>query len=76
MEPDEAEDWATDAAGTPEGDGDFESDGLPETGETSAGGQPKPAVDREDGTDGKHHPHEPGGLKHLIDEIITGKIQP
>jgi hypothetical protein len=25
--------------GTPEGDGDFETDGLPTTGETSSGGQ-------------------------------------
>lgn len=32
-------DRATDMAGTPEGDGDFETDGLPEMGVTSAGGQ-------------------------------------
>jgi hypothetical protein len=59
--------------GTPEGDGDFESDGLPDTGETSAGGQPTPRKGRE--TDPGTHRAEPG-LKHLVDEIVTGKIQP
>jgi hypothetical protein len=39
MEKSRFEDWAEGSAGTPEGDGDFESDGLPSTGETSAGGQ-------------------------------------
>jgi hypothetical protein len=29
----------TRVVGTPEGDGDFETDGLPTTGETSSGGQ-------------------------------------
>ncbi len=67
----EQEDRATDAAGTPEGDGDFESDGLPETGETSAGGHVVPKDDRSTQERGEHE-----RLRHVIDEVITGKIQP
>jgi hypothetical protein len=74
--PDEGEGRATDAAGTPEGDGDFESDGLPETGETSAGGQVGPAGDSRDGVEGRKQPGEPGRLRTVLDEIVTGKIQP
>jgi hypothetical protein len=60
--------------GTPEGDGDFESDGLPETGETSAGGQPRPGEDLEveSGTEGP----EPKGIEKVIDEISHGTLQP
>jgi len=72
--PDEAEDRAMDAAGTPEGDGDFESDGLPETGETSAGGHVVPPGDNRDGVEGRAQ--HGGKMKKLIDEIVTGKIQP
>jgi hypothetical protein len=72
----EVDDRATDAAGTPEGDGDFESDGLPETGETSAGGQVGPAGDSRDGVEGREHPDEPHGLRKVLDEIVTGKMQP
>src|SRR5580692_7893462 len=38
----ESDDRESRIAGTPEGDGDFETDGLPSTGETSAGGQVLP----------------------------------
>ena len=54
--------------GTPEGDGDFESDGLPETGETSAGGQVTPTKDSAAG--------ELTGLEKVIDEISSGTLQP
>jgi hypothetical protein len=67
---------AQDAAGTPEGDGDFESDGLPDTGVTSAGGQVSPTRDNRDGREGRKKPAEPDGVMKLVDEVITGKIQP
>jgi hypothetical protein len=66
---------ASDAAGTPEGDGDFETDNLPATGETSAGGQVGPH-DTRDGLEGRKQAEEPSGLMKVIDEISTGKIQP
>jgi hypothetical protein len=61
---DEADDQASPVAGTPEGDGDFESDNLPSTGETSSGGQVLPTVKPE------------SELKQVIDEISAGKIRP
>jgi hypothetical protein len=64
---DDSENRASDVAGSPEGDGDFESDGLPSTGETSAGGQ----VSTPDDTAKKL-----SGLEEVIDEISTGKIIP
>jgi segregation and condensation protein B len=64
------------SAGTPEGDGDFESDGLPDTGETSAGGQVGPPGDNREGLEGRAEHHEPEGLMEVLDEISTGKIQP
>jgi hypothetical protein len=63
-----------DVAGRPEGDGDFESDNLPSTGETSAGGHVVPNDDRAADSPKGRGEHE--GLKHVIDEVITGKIQP
>jgi hypothetical protein len=54
--------------GTPEDDGDFESDGLPDSGETSAGGQVTPAKDAATG--------ELSGLEKVIDEISNGTLQP
>jgi len=74
LEPDEAEDRATDAAGTPQGDGDFESDGLPETGVTSAGGHVVPKHDRPADSPKARGEHD--GLKHVMDEVVTGKILP
>jgi hypothetical protein len=65
---------ASEVAGTPEGDGDFESDLLPETGETSAGGQVSTRNDALSGTAGRAESHT--GLAHVIDEISSGKIQP
>ena len=68
---------ASEVAGTPEGDGDFESDLLPETGETSAGGQVSTRNDALSGTAGRVEPAESkSGLAHVIDEISSGKIQP
>jgi hypothetical protein len=65
---------AAEAAGSPEGDGDFESDSLPATGETSAGGQPPPrADDPEQADETKHEPH---GLERVIDEISHGTLLP
>jgi hypothetical protein len=66
--------------GTPEGDGDFESDNLTATGETSSGGQlntgeaerRKAGASRAD----VPGPQQPKGLEKVIDEISTGKIQP
>jgi hypothetical protein len=62
-------------AGTPEGDGDFETDNLPATGETSGGGQVAPH-DTRDGLQGRKKAEEPSGFMKVIDEISTGKIQP
>ena len=66
---------AADVAGTPEGDGDFETDNLPSTGETSSGGQVlpngQPDLKGPAGDD-----HELHGLMKIIDEVSTGKIQP
>jgi hypothetical protein len=69
-----------DIAGSPEGDGDFETDGLPSAGETSAGGQVD-ASGAERGKGGAPRagvaaPHKPTGLELIIDEISTGKIMP
>jgi hypothetical protein len=67
-------------AGTAEGDGDFETDGLPETGETSAGGQVGPPHDTRGGFEGREQRGEthgePSGFRKVIDEVSTGKIQP
>jgi hypothetical protein len=65
---------ARDVAGSPEGDGDFETDNLPATGETSSGGQ----VDTgEAERDAKGKPaHKPSGLEYVIDEISSGKLMP
>jgi hypothetical protein len=60
--------------GTPEGDGDFESDGLPETGETSAGGQLALEIDHA-AESGPDHP-ELTGLEKVIDEISNGTLLP
>ena len=66
-------DRALDAAGSPEGDGDFESDGLPETGETSAGGQvARKTAQAEVAADRA----EPTGFEKVLDEVSTGKILP
>jgi hypothetical protein len=73
---DDSESKAEDAAGSPEGDGDFETDNLPDTGVTSAGGQLSPKRDSRDGLEGRAEHHEPEGLMKVIDEISTGKIQP
>jgi hypothetical protein len=73
---DDSEARAQDAAGTPEGDGDFETDGLPDTNETSAGGQVGPPHDARDGVEGRKQPVEPSGFMKVVDEVITGKIQP
>jgi hypothetical protein len=62
---------ARDVAGSPEGDGDFETDSLPSTGETSSGGQLDTGKAEE-----KKEPHKPTGLEYLIDEISTGKLMP
>jgi hypothetical protein len=66
---DEDNDQESRVAGTPEGDGDFETDDLPSTGETSAGGQVLPPEDTPEGA-------EESELLKIIDEISTGKIQP
>ena len=60
--------------GTPEGDGDFESDGLPETGETSAGGQQGPVKGglAEHTTEGDR----PGEVEKAVDDVSHGTIQP
>jgi hypothetical protein len=71
---DDSESRARDVAGSPEGDGDFETDGLPDTNETSAGGQvlhktarrPETVADRA----------EPTGFERVLDEVSTGKILP
>jgi hypothetical protein len=65
---------ADDAAGTPEGDGDFETDNLPSTGETSGGGQVSPTDKTNDGTQGRAE--RGGGLGRVIDEVSSGKILP
>jgi hypothetical protein len=64
----------SEVAGSPEGDGDFETDQLPSTGETSAGGQVSTRDDTRDGVQGEEE--KKGGLAYLLDEISTGKIQP
>jgi segregation and condensation protein B len=60
--------------GTPEGDGDFESDGLPETGETSAGGQQGPVK----GGLAEHTTEhaEPSAVEKAIDGVSHGTILP
>ena len=71
---DEADSRASGVAGTPEGDGDFETDGLPSTGETSAGGQMlSPRNARHGMPDLKKVESE---LEKAIDEVSTGKILP
>jgi hypothetical protein len=77
---DDAGGSARDVAGSPEGDGDFETDNLPATGETSAGGQ----LDTGEAERGKSSTsraevpgaHKPTGLEMIIDEISSGKILP
>ena len=51
--------------GTPEGDGDFESDGLPETGETSSGGWQGPV--KGGLAEVKRERLVPGGLKKIVE---------
>jgi hypothetical protein len=71
---DESDGRASHVAGTPEGDGDFETDNLPSTGETSAGGQVLPPRDALHGMPGlKKAENE---LEKVIDEVSTGKILP
>ena len=60
--------------GTPEGDGDFESDNLPETGETSAGGHQGPVKGGLAELAPEHK--EPTGLEKFVDEISHGTLQP
>jgi hypothetical protein len=72
----DSESRAEDAAGTPEGDGDFETDGLPDTDQTSGGGQVGPPHDTRDGVEGRKQPSEPSGFMKVVDEVVTGKIQP
>jgi hypothetical protein len=68
---------ASDVAGKPEGDGDFESDLLPETNQTSAGGPVEAQGDTRDEVEGRgEKPGELSGLMKVIDEISTGKLQP
>jgi len=66
----------THVAGSSVGDGDFESDGLPSTGETSAGGQVGPPHDTRDGVQGREQHGEPSEFRKVIDEVVTGKLQP
>jgi hypothetical protein len=60
--------------GSPEGDGDFETDELPSTGETSAGGQLDTGDAERGGQDAPAH--KPTGLEFVIDEISSGKLMP
>jgi hypothetical protein len=71
---DDAGGGAPDVAGSPEGDGDFETDELPSTGETSSGGQLDTGVAAGDGKD--KPPHKRSGLEYVIDEISSGKLMP
>lgn len=71
---DDAGSKAPDVAGTPEGDGDFESDNLPDSGETSAGGQLAPKEDR--GTNDRADHDKPGLLEKVIDEVSHGTMLP
>jgi len=77
---DDPRDTAADVAGTPEGDGDFETDNLPSTGETSAGGQVSTTNDTHERlNDGVKHEdmrEKVSALEKIIDEVSTGKIQP
>jgi hypothetical protein len=82
---------ATDAAGTPQGDGDFETDNLPSTGETSSGGhlntgEADHRMNQATRAD-VPGPPKPTALEHVIDEIgakleevadeiSTGKLMP
>lgn len=63
-----------DVAGSPEGDGDFETDNLPSTGETSAGGQLATVETEREATE--KPAHKRSGLEFVIDEISSGKILP
>jgi hypothetical protein len=65
---------ANDVAGTPEGDGDFETDQLPSNGETSSGGQLDTGEAERAGKDAGAH--KPTGLEFVIDEISSGKLMP
>lgn len=66
--------------GTPEGDGDFESDNLSDSGETSSGGQlntgeaerRKSGAPRSDVSG----PQEPTRLEKVVDEISHGTLLP
>jgi hypothetical protein len=71
---DDADGSAPDVAGSPEGDGDFETDELPSTGETSSGGQLDTGVAEGDGKDKPAHKRT--GLEFVIDEISSGKLMP
>ena len=63
-------------AGTPEGDGDFETDNLPDTGATSAGGQVLPKKNDGGVVDPDAHPHPTGVLEKVIDKISNGTLLP
>ena len=70
-----------DVAGSPQGDGDFETDNLPDTGQTSAGGQIVPKKDVEGVVDRTDQAEptltEPTGLlEKVIDEISHGTLLP
>ena len=67
---------ARDVAGTPEGDGDFETDNLPDTGETSAGGQVLPKKNDEEIVDPDAHAHPTGLLEKVVDKISHGTLLP
>jgi len=65
--------------GTPEGDGDFESDKLPETGETSAGGWQGPVkggLAEHASAEPPERRDRPMGLEKVVDEISHGTLQP
>ena len=73
---DDAGSGAPDVAGTPEGDGDFETDNSPDTGDTSAGGQVLPKKNDEGVVDPDAHAHSTGLLEKVIDEISHGTLLP
>jgi hypothetical protein len=61
--------------GSPQGDGDFETDGLPSTGETSSGGQ-LDTGEAQKGRSSTPRGVPPEGVEKVVDEISTGKIMP
>jgi len=73
---DDAGSGAPDVAGTPEGDGDFETDNLPDTGETTAGGQVLSKKNDEGVVDPDAHAHPTGLLEKVIDAISHRTLLP